>query len=558
MPAALRGGRPAGRDGARTTCPIVLAGSVEGPRRGARPTYDRAARAPPASSTSRTSPTTARSQERTVALETPDERLDTAFAWAKVGIDKGLATNPLLGTGLRGRLPHVGRERAPGLRLDLRARRAVDRAGRPLLRRLRSRRARRSSSCASSSATTARSPTRSRRARRSCPGSPTTSIPWAVRRRDAALRDRAGRPLARAAATASSCAASWDSIVKAWRFTAATDTRRQRPRREHEGRPRLDGGQPALPAARGDLPAGPLDRGLPGAWPSWRTRWATPSWPARPGRRPSARGTRSRRPTGWATAASTRSPPRWRSRRSATTPSRARAAPRARRASRRCAARRSSTRTRCCPRSRCGGGRSTRSARSPQIDHLGSARAGHRLGRSACSRTRSELYDPLSYHYGSVWPLFTGWAVDRRLPLRPPARRLPGPDGQRAAHVPVARSGYVTELLSGDFNAPFGRSSHHQVWSEAMVVHAARPRAARHRGRRGGRRLTFAPQLPADWDRAAAAQRGRGRGRVTTSASSGGGTRCTRARRSRRGHVGDARARARCHPRSPWTRACGP
>ena len=30
--------------------------------------------------------------------------------------------------------------------------------------------------------------------------------------------------------------------------------------------------------------------------------------------------------------------------------------------------------------------------------------------------------------------------------------------------------GYVTELLSGDFNAPFGRSSHHQVWSEAMVV----------------------------------------------------------------------------------------
>jgi glycogen debranching enzyme len=23
---------------------------------------------------------------------------------------------------------------------------------------------------------------------------------------------------------------------------------------------------------------------------------------------------------------------------------------------------------------------------------------------------RSQLYDPLSYHYGSVWPLFTGWA----------------------------------------------------------------------------------------------------------------------------------------------------
>ena len=27
---------------------------------------------------------------------------------------------------------------------------------------------------------------------------------------------------------------------------------------------------------------------------------------------------------------------------------------------------------------------------------------------AAQSRT-SALYDPLSYHYGSVWPLFTGW-----------------------------------------------------------------------------------------------------------------------------------------------------
>src|SRR5262249_12010584 len=31
-------------------------------------------------------------QERTLAVETPDERLDTAYAWAKVGVDKGLAT----------------------------------------------------------------------------------------------------------------------------------------------------------------------------------------------------------------------------------------------------------------------------------------------------------------------------------------------------------------------------------------------------------------------------------------------------------------------------------
>ena len=46
--------------------------------------------------------------------------------------------------------------------------------------------------------------------------------------------------------------------------------------------------------------------------------------------------------------------------------------------------------------------------------------------------------------------------------------------------------GYVTELLSGDFNAPFGRSSHHQVWSEAMVVTPLVRGLLGHRGH-GGR-----------------------------------------------------------------------
>ena len=64
-----------------------------------------------------------------------------------------------------------------------------------------------------------------------------------------------------------------------------------------------------------------------------------------------------------------------------------------------------------------------------------------------------------------------------------------------------ARSATITELLSGDFATPFGRSSHHQIWSEAMVV------APVVRGllgiEAGGRAdtLRFAPALPASWDR---------------------------------------------------------
>src|SRR4029079_105811 len=60
--------------------------------------------------------------------------------------------------------------------------------------------------------------------------------------------------------------------------------------------------------------------------------------------------------------------------------------------------------------------------------------------------------------------------------------------------------GYVTELLSGDFNQPFGRSSHHQVWSEAMVVTPVVRGLLGIEVSDGGKRLRFAPQVPGDWD----------------------------------------------------------
>jgi hypothetical protein len=60
--------------------------------------------------------------------------------------------------------------------------------------------------------------------------------------------------------------------------------------------------------------------------------------------------------------------------------------------------------------------------------------------------------------------------------------------------------GYVTELLSGDFNAPFGRSSHHQVWSEAMVITPTIRGLLGLEAGAGGKELRFEPQLPANWD----------------------------------------------------------
>lgn len=133
-----------------------------------------------------------------------------------------------------------------------------------------------------------------------------------------------------------------------------------------------------------------------------------------------------------------------------------------------------------------------------EIDHLGSGSIATDWGARIISN-RSQLYDPLSYHYGSVWPLFTGWASMGAYRYGRPHVGYQALMANALLTYPGAL-GYVTELLSGDFNAAFGRSSHHQVWSEAMVVTPIMRGLLGIDVGEGGRRLTFAPQLPANWD----------------------------------------------------------
>jgi glycogen debranching enzyme len=111
----------------------------------------------------------------------------------------------------------------------------------------------------------------------------------------------------------------------------------------------------------------------------------------------------------------------------------------------------------------------------------------------------ASVFDPISYHQGSVWPLFTGWAsvaqyrADR--PLAGYAALM------RNADLTWAQDpGFVTEVLSGKFFQPLGRSSSHQLWSSAMVLSPAI------RGLFGieadalHRTLHLQPHLPATWD----------------------------------------------------------
>jgi len=115
---------------------------------------------------------------------------------------------------------------------------------------------------------------------------------------------------------------------------------------------------------------------------------------------------------------------------------------------------------------------------------------------------RTSFYDPISYHQGSIWPLFTGWAS---LAQYRAGRPLAGYANlmQNLELTWAQDLGSVTELLSGEFYQPLGRSSSHQMWSSAMVISPLL------RGLFGldwdaaNHTLRLSPHLPADWDHAA-------------------------------------------------------
>jgi glycogen debranching enzyme len=174
-----------------------------------------------------------------------------------------------------------------------------------------------------------------------------------------------------------------------------------------------------------------------------------------------------------------------------------------------------------------------------EIDRLAAAPLATDWGTRSLS-DQSRLYDPISYHNGSVWPLFTGWSALAAYRHGRPAA------GYQAlmANALLTTSGalgYVTELLSGDYMTPFGRSSHHQVWSEAMVVTPLLRGLLGLEMGDGGRTLTFAPHLPATWDRVRAGNLPAGPGRYDVSYERTPGRLAVRLARHDGGAAGPAR-----------------
>jgi glycogen debranching enzyme len=505
--------------------PIVIAGSVEG-RDKAKATYDRllsSARALYEENVDYYR----RLQERTLVVDTPDDRLDTALLWAKVGVDKGLATNPQLGTGLVAGFRTSGESERPGFawmfgRDALWTSLAIHsygdfeaaRTALAFLRKLQR--------------GDGKIPHEISQSAGIIPWFTDYKYPWEsadatplyVALQGDHWRYTGDRDFLRA---------SWPSIVKAWRFTEATDT---------DGNGLVENSPFGHGWTEGSPPYPPHEEiYLQGVWieacrglAEMADVMADPALAARA--RAAAERTRAAvEKTYWlgdrgfyAFATALARPPKEYN---------AEAGPRRAARQARIEALRGRTlvdEDTVLPAVPLWWRTLDPARAQSAIDHLGSADLAADWGQRLLSE-KSELYDPLSYHYGSVWPLFTGWASMAGYQY---GRPHVGYQALMANALLTFQGalGWVTELLSGRFNAPFGRSSHHQVWSEAMVVTPVV------RGLLGldvsdaGRRLVFAPQLPADWDRVAvqrvaagpssvdfALERGAGRMTITATSS---------------------------------------
>ena len=107
-------------------------------------------------------------------------------------------------------------------------------------------------------------------------------------------------------------------------------------------------------------------------------------------------------------------------------------------------------------------------------------------------------YNPGGYHFGSVWPLFTGWASVGEYRYH---RALPAYFNLRANALLALNGslGHTTEVLSGDYYEPLSTASPHQIWSAAMVVSPVLLGMMGVEVDTTTHRIEFRPHVPADW-----------------------------------------------------------
>ena len=132
------------------------------------------------------------------------------------------------------------------------------------------------------------------------------------------------------------------------------------------------------------------------------------------------------------------------------------------------------------------------------IDQLAAADHSTDWGMRIISN-HNQAFDPTGYHFGSVWPLFTGWASLGEYAYHRP---LPAYENLRANALLALDGplGHVTEVLSGNYYEALPTSSPHQIWSSAMVLTPLIRGLLGINSSATEHQLTVAPHLPADWN----------------------------------------------------------
>jgi glycogen debranching enzyme len=112
--------------------------------------------------------------------------------------------------------------------------------------------------------------------------------------------------------------------------------------------------------------------------------------------------------------------------------------------------------------------------------------------------SRDPKYNPGGYHYGTVWPLFTGWASVGEYRYHRP---FPAYLNLRANALLALNGslGHVAEVLSGDYFQALATGTPHQIWSAAMVVNPLLSGLFGLQEDATDCQLNFAPHVPADW-----------------------------------------------------------
>lgn len=107
-------------------------------------------------------------------------------------------------------------------------------------------------------------------------------------------------------------------------------------------------------------------------------------------------------------------------------------------------------------------------------------------------------YDPGGYHFGTVWPLFTGWASVGEYNYH---RALPAYSNLRANALLMLDGslGHAAEVLSGNYYQTLSTGAPNQLWSAAMVVNPLLSGLMGLRTDAASCHFVFAPHVPADW-----------------------------------------------------------